>query len=126
METCSSCGTENPEGSKFCNQCGTTLSAPGETRRRLVTALFCDLVGSTELGERLDPEILRKVLDRYFDAMRAAIQRHGGTVEKFIGDAVVGAFGVPEAHEDDTLRAVRAALEMRAAAAELDAEIDDP
>ena len=100
--------------------------APGETRRRLVTALFCDLVGSTELGERLDPEILRKVLDRYFDAMRAAIQRHGGTVEKFIGDAVVGAFGVPEAHEDDALRAVRAALEMREAAAELDAEIDDP
>jgi class 3 adenylate cyclase len=88
--------------------------------------LFCDLVGSTELGERLDAEVLRKVLDRYFDAMRAAIQRHGGRVEKFIGDAVVGTFGVPEAHEDDTLRAVRAALEMRAAAAELDDEIDDP
>ena len=126
MATCPSCGTENPEGSKFCNGCGTALSAPGETRRRLVTALFCDLVGSTELGERLDPEILRKVLDRYFDAMRASIQRHGGTVEKFIGDAVVGAFGVPEAHEDDTLRAVRAAFEMREAATELDAEIDDP
>ena len=115
-----------PRGAKFCEECGTALSAPGETRRRLVTALFCDLVGSTELGERLDAEVLRKVLDRYFDAMRAAIQRHGGTVEKFIGDAVVGTFGVPEAHEDDTLRAVRAALEMRAAAAELDAEIDDP
>jgi len=92
----------------------------------LITALFCDLVGSTELAERLDPELLRKVLDRYFDAMRAAIQRHGGTVEKFIGDAVVGAFGVPEAHEDDALRAVRAALEMREAAAELDRELDDP
>jgi class 3 adenylate cyclase len=92
----------------------------------LVTALFCDLVGSTELGERLDAEMLRKLLDRYFDAMRDAIRRHGGTVEKFIGDAVVGTFGVPEAHEDDTLRAVRAALEMREAAAELDREIDDP
>ena len=126
MSTCLSCGHGNPDEQKFCGECGTTLSAPGETRRRLVTALFCDLVGSTELGERLDAEVLRKVLDRYFDAMRAAIQRHGGTVEKFIGDAVVGTFGVPEAHEDDTLRAVRAALEMRAAAAELDAEIDDP
>jgi class 3 adenylate cyclase len=111
---------------KFCHECGSALSAPGETRRRLVTALFCDLVGSTELGERLDVETIRKVLDRYFDAMRAAIRRHGGTVEKFIGDAVVGTFGVPEAHEDDTLRAVRAALEMREAAAELDREIDDP
>jgi len=105
---------------------GRARRAPGEIRRRLITALFCDLVGSTELGERLDVELLRKVLDRYFHAMRAAIQHHGGTVEKFIGDAVVGAFGVPEAHEDDALRAVRAALEMREAAAELDGEIDDP
>ena len=126
MFTCASCGTENPNGAKFCHECASALSAPGETRRRLVTALFCDLVGSTELGERLDAEILRKVLDRYFDAMRAAIRRHGGTVEKFIGDAVLGTFGVPEAHEDDTLRAVRAAVEMREAAAELDREIDDP
>jgi class 3 adenylate cyclase/tetratricopeptide (TPR) repeat protein len=126
MAACPSCGTQNPEGSKFCNECAAALSAPGETRRRLVTALFCDLVGSTEFGERLDPETLRKVLDRYFDAMRAAIQRHAGTVEKFIGDAVVGAFGVPEGHEDDALRAVRAALEMREAATELDAELDDP
>ncbi len=126
MLTCSSCGHENPLAQKFCGECGTRLSAPGETRRRLITALFCDLVGSTELGERLDAEPLRKVLDRYFEAMRMAIERHGGTVEKFIGDAVVGAFGVPAAHEDDTFRAVRAALEMREAAAELDAEIGDP
>jgi class 3 adenylate cyclase/tetratricopeptide (TPR) repeat protein len=123
---CSSCGHENPDAQKFCGDCGAGLSAPGETRRRLVTALFCDLVGSTELGERLDAEVLRKVLDRYFDGMRAAIQRHGGTVEKFVGDAVLGTFGVPEAHEDDTLRAVRAALEMRETAAEIDAEIHDP
>jgi class 3 adenylate cyclase len=124
--TCLSCGHENPLDQKFCGECGARLVAPGEIRRRLITALFCDLVGSTELGERLDVELLRKVLDRYFHAMRAAIQHHGGTVEKFIGDAVVGAFGVPEAHEDDALRAVRAALEMREAAAELDGEIDDP
>ena len=126
MLTCLSCGHENPLEQKFCGECGARLVAPGEIRRRLITALFCDLVGSTELGERLDAELLHKVLDRYFHAMRAAIQHHGGTVEKFIGDAVVGAFGVPEAHEDDALRAVRAALEMREAAAELDGEIDDP
>jgi class 3 adenylate cyclase len=123
---CSSCGTQNYDAQKFCGECGAGLSAPNEARRRLVTVLCCDLVGSTELGERLDAEMLRKVLDRYFDVMRDAIRRHGGTVEKFIGDAVLGTFGVPEAHEDDTLRAVRAALEMREAAAELDQEIDDP
>jgi len=123
---CSSCGHENPPGQKFCGECGAGLSAPGETRRRLITALYCDLVGSTQIGERVDPELLRKILDRYFDAMRAAIQRHGGTVEKFIGDAVLGTFGMSEAHEDDALRAVRAALEMRGAAHDLDAEIDDP
>ena len=126
VRTCPSCGSQNPPAQKFCGECGAGLAAPTESRRRLITALFCDLVGSTQLGERLDPELLRKVLDRYFDAMRAAIERHGGTVEKFIGDAVVGAFGVPEAHEDDALRAVRAALEMREAAAQLDGEIDDP
>jgi class 3 adenylate cyclase len=84
------------------------------------------MVGSTGLGERLDAERLQKVFDRYFGAMRTAIQRHGGTVEKFIGDAVAGTFGIPEAHEDDALRAVRAALEMQEEAAEIDAEIDDP
>jgi class 3 adenylate cyclase/tetratricopeptide (TPR) repeat protein len=126
VRTCPSCSSENPLEQKFCGQCGAGLAAPSEPRRRLITALFCDLVGSTALGERLDAEHLRKVLDRYFEAMQEAIQRHGGTVEKFIGDAVVGTFGVPEVHEDDTLRAVRAALEMREAAARLDAEIDDP
>ena len=126
MSTCSSCRTENPDGQRFCGECGAALSVPNEVRRRLITVLFCDIVGSTELAERLDAERLRKVLDRYFGAMRGAIQRHGGTVEKFIGDAVAGTFGIPEAHEDDALRAVRAALEMQGAAAEIDAEIDDP
>jgi class 3 adenylate cyclase len=88
-----------------------------------VAALFCDLVGSTDLAERTDPEVLRRILDGYFGAMRASIERHGGTVEKFIGDAVVGAFGIPTSHEDDTLRAIRAALEMRRAADDLDRTI---
>ena len=86
-------------------------AAPPETRRT-VTALFCDLVGSTSLGERHDPELLRPILERYFAEMRSAVERHGGRVQKFIGDAVVAIFGVPLAHEDDGLRAVRAAVEM--------------
>ena len=75
--------------------------------------MFCDVTGSTELGERLDPESMRKVLARYFEAMRAALERHGGSVEKFIGDAVMAVFGIPQLHEDDALRAVRAAADMR-------------
>src|SRR5437879_2465343 len=120
MQVCPACGTANLGAAKFCHGCGAPLSSVPEPRRRLVTALFCDLVGSTELGERLDPEPLRKLQDRYFDAMAAAIEHHGGTVEKFIGDAVVGTFGIPIAHEDDTYRAVRAAREMVQAAEELD------
>ena len=75
--------------------------------------LFSDIAGSTALGERLDPESLRRVMGRYFEAMRDVVERHGGTVEKFIGDAVMAVFGVPQLHEDDALRAVRAAAEMR-------------
>ena len=81
----------------------------------MVTVVFTDVAGSTALGERLDPESLRRVMSRYFDAMQATLERHGGTVEKFIGDAIVAVFGVPVVHEDDALRAVRAALEMREA-----------
>ena len=84
-------------------------------QRKVVTVLFCDLTGSTELGERLDPERLRSLLARYFEAMKAIVEPHGGTVEKFIGDAVMAVFGVPAVHEDDALRAVRAAVEMREA-----------
>ena len=126
MGICPSCSASNADQAKFCQECGSRLLTPSHARRSLVTALFCDLVGSTELGERLDPELLRRVLDPYFEAMRVAIERHGGTVEKFMGDAVVGAFGVPTAHEDDTLRAMRAAFEMREAAAKQDAGIEDP
>ena len=115
MPVCPSCGQENPEGARFCNACGAVLDAPEPPRqaRKVVTALFCDVTGSTALGEQLDPEVLRGVLNRYFEVMRGVIEHHGGTVEKFIGDAVMAVFGIPRVHEDDALRAVRAAAEIR-------------
>ena len=82
-----------------------------------MTVLFCDLTGSTALGRATDPEALRALLARYFERMKAIVESHGGTVEKFIGDAVMAVFGVPAAHEDDALRACRAAVEMRDCAA---------
>jgi class 3 adenylate cyclase/predicted ATPase len=91
--------------------------------RKTVTVLFCDLVDSTQLGERLDAESLRVLLGRWFEAMREPIERHGGTVEKFIGDAVMAVFGVPQVHEDDALRGVLAAVEMRAGLERLNAEL---
>jgi class 3 adenylate cyclase/tetratricopeptide (TPR) repeat protein len=97
------------------------MTISGE-RRKTVTALFADMVGSTAIGESLDPEPLRQLMVRYFEQMAEAIRRHGGTVEKFIGDAVMAVFGVPQAHEDDALRALRAAVEMRDALAELNLE----
>jgi class 3 adenylate cyclase/tetratricopeptide (TPR) repeat protein len=90
--------------------------------RKVVTVLFCDLAGSTALGESVDPEVLRALLGRYFDEMKAIVERHGGTTEKFIGDAVMAVFGVPQLHEDDAVRAVRAAVEMRDALPELGVE----
>jgi class 3 adenylate cyclase/tetratricopeptide (TPR) repeat protein len=86
---------------------------PDRGQRKVVTVLFCDLTGSTELGERLDPESLRSLLGRYSGEMRAIVERHGGTVEKYIGDAVMAVFGIPAVHEDDALRALRAATEMQ-------------
>jgi class 3 adenylate cyclase/tetratricopeptide (TPR) repeat protein len=114
---CPQCGTENPEGAKFCNECAAPLveATPRREQRKTVTVLFCDVTGSTALGERLDPETLRGLLARYFEQMKAIVERHGGTVEKFIGDAVMAVFGVPVVHEDDALRALRAAVEMREA-----------
>src|SRR6188508_425498 len=90
-----------------------------DLQRKTVTVLFCDVTGSTALGESTDPEALRTILARYFDEMKAIVERHGGTVEKFIGDAVMAVFGVPQVHEDDALRACRAAVEMRDALPEL-------
>src|SRR5213595_2174379 len=83
--------------------------------RRTVTVLFADVADSTPLGERLDPESLRRVMSRFFEEMSVVLLRHGGTVEKFIGDAVMAVFGIPELHEDDALRAVRAAVDAQAA-----------
>src|SRR3954462_11372651 len=113
LDTCPTCGNELPGQFPFCPFCGAPLSAPVAERRKLATLLFCDLSGSTAMGERVDAEAVQGLLRSYFQEMRAAVERHGGTVEKFIGDAVVAAFGVPEAHEDDALRACRAALEMQ-------------
>ena len=106
--------------------CGASLArvtAPHE-QRKTVTVVFCDVTGSTALGERLDPETLRRVMSRYFDEMRASVEHHGGTVEKFIGDAVMAVFGIPLVHEDDALRAVRAAADMRAALELLNKELE--
>ena len=119
MAVCSACGAGNPEGARFCNGCGLSLAAPVPQRRKLVTLLFCDMSGSTAMGERADPEAVRALLVRYFERMRGIVEHHGGTVEKFVGDAVMAVFGVPVAHEDDALRACRAALEMRDALPEL-------
>src|SRR5436190_1482191 len=121
MPTCASCGHELPEGAKFCLECGAPVApaaAPRE-QRKTVTVLFCDVAGSTALGESTDPEALRALLARYFERMKQIVERHGGSVEKFVGDAVMAVFGVPFVHEDDALRACRAALEMRDALPEL-------
>ena len=106
---------ESPAEFRFCGGCGAPLdgATPARELRKTITVLFCDVIGSTALGERLDPEALRNVLARYFEEIRTVVDRHGGSVEKFIGDAVMAAFGVPMIHEDDALRAVRAAVEIR-------------
>jgi class 3 adenylate cyclase/tetratricopeptide (TPR) repeat protein len=126
MAACTNCGQENPDEARFCLKCGTPLQPVGPAReaRKVVTVLFSDVIGSTGLGERLDPETLRRVMARYFDEMKAALEAHGGTVEKFIGDAVMAVFGIPMLHEDDALRAVRAALEIRERLGRLNSELE--
>ena len=114
MLICASCGRETPEGFPRCANCGAILAAPTAREvRKTVTVLFCDVTGSTALGESTDPEALRALLARYFDRMKSIVESHGGVVEKFIGDAVMALYGAPVAHEDDALRACRAAVEMR-------------
>ena len=120
---CRACGHPNPEASRFCGNCATALQPAAPERRKLATLLFCDVSGSTAMGERLDAEAVRELMHRYFQTMRGVIERHGGTVEKFIGDAVVAIFGVPHAREDDALRAVRAAAEMQARMADLNDQL---
>jgi class 3 adenylate cyclase len=116
---CPSCGKEVSGEFAYCPFCAAPLAGGDHEQRKIVTALFCDLTASTSLGEATDPEALRALLARYFERMRGIVEAHGGAVEKFIGDAVMAVFGVPEAHEDDALRACRAAVEMRDALPEL-------
>ncbi len=127
MLSCPRCGEENPEAARFCSACGSTLLAEQASSfevRKTVTILFCDLTGSTSIGETHDPEQLRRVMSRYYEEARAVLERHGGQVEKFIGDAVMAVFGIPVLHEDDALRALRAALELREAFAVLNEELE--
>ena len=121
MITCPSCGEENPERAKFCLNCATPLGVETEARPELkfATALFADLVGSTTLAEQEDPEVVQAVVGRSFDRLSVEIERYGGLLEKFMGDAMLAVFGVPRSHEDDPERAVRAALEMQAVLSEL-------
>ena len=129
MAACLHCGEENPTQARFCSACGSRLGAQNSDldlrTRKVVTILFSDLAGSTSLGESHDPEALRRLIGGYFDAMRRVLERHGGTVEKFIGDAIMAVFGHPVAHEDDAMRAVRAGAEMRAALALLNEQLHD-
>jgi class 3 adenylate cyclase/tetratricopeptide (TPR) repeat protein len=121
---CPSCGQESPAGFRFCGACGAALvPEPQAEVRKTVTILFCDLVGSTALGERTDPEVLREIMTRYHAELRAILERHGASVEKFVGDAAMAIFGLPQVHEDDALRAVRAAVEMRDAVGALGLDV---
>ncbi|HST15245.1 MAG TPA: adenylate/guanylate cyclase domain-containing protein [Gaiellaceae bacterium] len=134
---CPSCGAENPAGKRFCGDCGAPLGAAAApaapaareapvAERRLVTVLFADLVGFTPLSESRDPEEVRELLSRYFDTTRRLIELYGGTVEKFIGDAVMAVWGTPVATEDDAERAVRAGLDLVAAVSGLGDEVGAP
>jgi class 3 adenylate cyclase len=126
-QPCPKCGTELPPDARFCPACGEQLeSQPPLEERKFVTVLFADLVGSTNLGEQLDAERLKDVMELYFEAMREEIERFGGTVQKFIGDAVMGTFGAPVAHEDDPERALRAARAMIGRLTEVNGELTGP
>ena len=126
MAACPRCGLAAAEGARFCFACGSSLAGPaaGDLHaRKTVTVVFADVSGFTALGDRLDPEALQLLMTRYFAEMRGVIERHGGTVEKFVGDAVMAVFGVPVLHEDDVVRAARAALEMRTALDDLNGDL---
>src|SRR6201984_245352 len=104
MQVCAACGQENPDGFRLCGMCGAALvsaAAPPREERKVVTILFTDLVGSTARAEGLDPEDVRATLAPYYAQLRTELERHGGTVEKFIGDAVMAVFGAPGSHEDE-------------------------
>src|SRR5438128_592251 len=125
MATCPSCGKENPEDSRFCNSCGAALAtappAAALEERKVVSVLFCDLVGFTAASEAADPEDVRARIRPYHERLRSELEGYGGTVEKFVGDAVMAVFGAPVSHEDDAERAVRAGLRILEAIEELNA-----
>ena len=128
MLKCPGCGEENPPKFRLCGYCGAALvpaaaALPVREMRKTVTFIFVDLKGSTALGERIDSEALHEVKERYFGAMAAQITRHGGKIEKYIGDAIMAVFGLPRAREDDALRAVRAAFGMQQALAQLNVDL---
>jgi class 3 adenylate cyclase/tetratricopeptide (TPR) repeat protein len=121
MQTCANCGHENPDGARFCNACASPLAgteSPLREERKVVTVVFADLVGFTSTSEQLDPEEVRAILRPYHLRLKTELERFGGTVEKFIGDAVMAVFGAPVAHEDDPERAVRAGIAIRDALAD--------
>src|SRR5581483_1257298 len=126
MVVCPSCGEENPARFRLCGFCGAPLAEPVPVQevRKTVTIVFSDLKGSTSLGERIDSEALREVMSRYFEEMRGALEEHGGLIEKYIGDAIMAVFGLPRIREDDALRAVRAADEMKRRLAVLNEELE--
>src|SRR4051794_33539012 len=110
MAVCRSCGAELTAAARFCASCGAAVSAPAGDERKVVTVLFADIVGSTATGSEQDPEEFGAAIRPQLDRMREALEGHGGTIEKYIGDAVVAVFGAPATHEDDPERAVRAGL----------------
>src|SRR5436190_19854637 len=125
MPACARCGELNRDDAAFCWRCGTRLvPAPlPTTARKVVTVLFSDVTGFTALGERLDPESLQRLIGRWFDEAKRIIEHHAGTVEKYMGDAVMAVFGAPVVHEDDAVRAARAALDMHATLVDLNDEL---
>src|SRR5262245_10553976 len=132
VRRCASCGTELPPNARFCDNCGVSVAtataaepaaAPVQTRK-VVTIVFADLAGSTSLGDQIDPESVRAVMDRYYALIREVVEARDGRIVKFIGDGVMAVFGVPETSEDDTRRALGAALAMHEAFAALAADVE--
>jgi class 3 adenylate cyclase len=117
---CPNCGAEAADGARFCSNCGTALDDAEGAERKLATMVFADLVGSTEIAAGLDPEVLRGRLHPFFEVARSSLREHGGTIEKYLGDAVLAVFGVPRTHGDDPDRAVAAALDLAERVGDLD------
>ena len=118
VRRCPSCGAEVRPAARFCDTCGTSLLPPASEKseaRKVVTVVFADLIGSTSLHERLEPESARRFTDRYYQAMREAVDAYGGSVQQLLGDGVKAVFGAPRVAEDDAIRAVRAAVAMQQA-----------